>query len=404
MYPKQLAIIESPERFTICEATTKAGKTFSHIEWLIDVAESAAGGNHWWVAPTYSQAKMAYRRTKDRLLGYITSGQDVRLKIADQIPFVSNESELYIRVFGSFIWFKTAEKPDNLYGEDVHNLVGDEITRWREEAWHACYSTLAATTGRAKLIGNVKGRRNFAYKLARKAESGESDWSHHLLTALDAIDGGVISSDTVDAARRDMPEAVFNELFMAKPSDDEGNPFGITAINSNLIDEPTGKPVVAWGWDLAKSVDWTAGVGLDRNGDVAAIHRFQNDWERTEIFINTKVSDDQNTLIDSTGVGDPIVERLQKDKPHIEGFKFTASSKQQLMEGLASYIQRGCGKICKGVLQTELEAYEYEYTRTGVKYSAPDGMHDDTVCAYALAVKAFKDVDDLSNVIQIREL
>ena len=34
----------------------------------------------------------------------------------------------------------------------------------------------------------------------------------------------------------------------------------------------------------------------------------------------------------------------------------------------------------------ELEQFEYEYTRTGVRYSAPDGQHDDTVCALALAV------------------
>jgi hypothetical protein len=35
----------------------------------------------------------------------------------------------------------------------------------------------------------------------------------------------------------------------------------------------------------------------------------------------------------------------------------------------------------------ELEAFEYEYTRTGVRYSAPGGQHDDAVCALALAVQ-----------------
>ena len=36
---------------------------------------------------------------------------------------------------------------------------------------------------------------------------------------------------------------------------------------------------------------------------------------------------------------------------------------------------------------SELEAFEYEYTRTGVRYTAPPGMHDDCVCALALAVR-----------------
>jgi hypothetical protein len=39
------------------------------------------------------------------------------------------------------------------------------------------------------------------------------------------------------------------------------------------------------------------------------------------------------------------------------------------------------------VIVAELEEFGYEYTRTGVRYSAPEGLHDDTVCALALAVQ-----------------
>jgi hypothetical protein len=40
-----------------------------------------------------------------------------------------------------------------------------------------------------------------------------------------------------------------------------------------------------------------------------------------------------------------------------------------------------------GVIVDELECFEYEYTRTGVRYSAPEGYHDDCVIALALAVE-----------------
>jgi len=40
----------------------------------------------------------------------------------------------------------------------------------------------------------------------------------------------------------------------------------------------------------------------------------------------------------------------------------------------------------QGVIVSELDVFAYEYTRTGVRYSAPDGMHDDCVMALALAV------------------
>jgi hypothetical protein len=38
-------------------------------------------------------------------------------------------------------------------------------------------------------------------------------------------------------------------------------------------------------------------------------------------------------------------------------------------------------------MQDELENFEYEYTKTGVRYSAPDGSHDDCVMSLALATE-----------------
>ena len=98
--------------------------------------------------------------------------------------------------------------------------------------------------------------------------------------------------------------------------------------------------------------------------------------------------------VDSTGVGDPILEALQKKGPNYEGYKFSSSSKQQLMEGLAVAIQRSEIKFPDGLIKAELEIFEYQYTRTGVRYSAPDGFHDDCVCALALAWYKFKNRSD----------
>jgi hypothetical protein len=99
------------------------------------------------------------------------------------------------------------------------------------------------------------------------------------------------------------------------------------------------------------------------------------------------------TLADSTGVGDPIVEDLQKTG-NVEGVKFTSQSKQQMMEGLSLAIQKREIMIPDGVIKNELESFEYEYTRTGVKYSAPSGLHDDCVCALALAVMGKRNKTD----------
>ena len=90
-------------------------------------------------------------------------------------------------------------------------------------------------------------------------------------------------------------------------------------------------------------------------------------------------------LIDSTGVGDPIVEDLRKVCRRAEGFKFTSQTKQQLMEGLQIAIQAREIRYPDGWLRGELEAFGFRYSARSVSYEATVG-HDDGVCALALAV------------------
>jgi len=371
LYPKQQAAIFSPDRYGIIEGSTKCGKTVACIAWILERAMGGLRGQaFWWISPVYPQAKIAYRRLKRGL---------------PETLYTPNESELTITlVNGAIISFKSAEKPDNLYGEDVYAAVLDEATRMREEAWHAIRSTLTATRGPVRIIGNVKGRRNWAYALARRAEGGEPGWAYAKLTATDAIDAGIIASEEIDQAQRQLPESVFRELYFAEPSDDGGNPFGQEAIRA-CIGDVSGAPPAVYGVDLAKSVDWTVVVGLDETGAVCRFDRYQWPWEETVRRLAQEIGLTP-AIVDSTGVGDPIVERLQRELPNVEGYNFSSSSKQRLMEGLAMAIQTGEVRYPQGVIVSELDAFAYEYTRTGVRYSAPDGMHDDCVMALALAV------------------
>lgn len=373
LYPKQLRAIFAPERYALCEASSKSGKTLGCIVWLAEQAMAGtAGQNFWWVAPIYSQAKIAYRRLKSGLPPEV---------------YTANETELTLTLLnGAVLWFKGADHPDALYGEDVHAAVIDEASRVKEEAYHAVRSTLTATRGPIRIIGNVKGRKNWAYQLARRAEAGAPDMSYHKLTAYDAVEAGVLAQEEVEDAKRQLPENVFRELYLAEPSDDGGNPFGLAAIRSCVAPLSPDEPVV-WGWDLAKSSDWTVGTALDAQGEVCRFERWQGPWMETIERIH-RSTNGVRALVDSTGVGDPILEALQK-KPgsHYEGFKFSMPSKQQLMEGLAVAIQQRQVTYPDGVIVLELESFEYEYTRSGVRYSAPAGQWDDCVCALALAVE-----------------
>jgi hypothetical protein len=399
LYPKQEAAIFEDARYSIIEASTKSGKTVGCIAWMVEQAMlgPGRGANYWWVAPVFGQAKIAYRRLIAGLPEHVHR---------------RNETELWVSLAnGSKIWFKSGEKPDNLYGEDVFAAVIDEATRLRQEAWWAVRSTLSATRGPVRIIGNVKGRKNWAYTLARKAELGAANMAFHKIVAADVVDAGFLDQEEVDDAQATLPAHVFAELYKAEPSDDGGNPFGIKDIASNIVPNLSPLPPVAIGIDLAKSVDWTVICGLDEHGSVSLLNRFRTNWEATTKTILTVTGakwhwsiEDEDfetdlsipVLVDATGVGDPILERLQvagrtaAQFSRFEGFKFSPSSKQQLMEDLSVAIQSHEISYPDEpfVLVPELNMFEYEYYRNGVRYTAPEGFHDDAVDALALAVRA----------------
>ena len=377
LYPKQEAAIFERARYSLIEATTKAGKTAGCLVWLGEqAAMGRPGRNYWWVAPVYPQSKVAFTRM---------------CRSMPQGTFEKNETELRIDLInGTHIWFKSGEKPDNLYGEEVYAAVLDEASRMREESFIAIRSTLTATRGPMRIIGNVKGRRNWFYKMARKAEAGEQGHAYHKITWRDAVAAGILDEAEIDDARRVLPEQAFKQLYEAEPSDDEGNPFGLDKIAACRIEEFSKLPVACWGWDLGKHQDWTVGIALDRNGHMVRFVRFQRSWDETKKQIIAETLG-KPALVDATGVGDAIAEELVK-KGNFSAFVFTQRSKQELMEGLMSAIQQRKVGLTNETLLNELESFEYEFKGrdgrfTGVVYSAPPGAHDDCVCALALATR-----------------
>lgn len=371
LYKKQFDAIFEPKRYSLIEASTKSGKTSGCIVWITELALGGRSGwNYWWVAPVSGQADIAFRRCLR--------------SIPRELCQANLTQKTITLVNGAVIWFKSGDKPDSLYGDDVYGAVIDEASRFKEDAFYAVRSTLTFTRGPIRIIGNVKGRRNWFFQMARRAEQGSADMGYHKITAADAIAADVLLTEEIEDARRNLPENVFRELYLAEPSDDEGNPFGIKSIQQCIKPLSDGKPRV-WGWDLAKHHDWTVGVALDENGHACRFERFQLPWNETmqRIIAATKRTP---ALVDSTGVGDPIVEMLQKTPgTKFEGYGFTSPSKQKLMEGLAVAIHSEDISYPDGPIVLELEQFGFEYTRSGVRYGAPEGFFDDCVCALALA-------------------
>lgn len=385
------------ERMGLIEASTKSGKTVSAIAWAVEqTLKGQPNWNYWWVAPGYNQAGIAYRRIKQGLTkGSFTAFDTPTPRICTMA--------------GTWLWFKSADDADALYGEDVYGAVVDEASRVSEDAWHAIRSTLTATRGPIRIIGNVKGRRNWFYHLARTAEKEmleQSDASkrrmHYArITADDAVAAGVLDAQEIEDARQDLPEKIFRELYYAEPGDDTGNPFGLDHIRACTMANLAPGPVVAWGIDLAKSQDYFVCIGLNENGEVAAFHRWRGvPWRDSIRRVWNLIGEDTPALVDSTGVGDPVLEELQHEHGNFIGFHFSSTSKQKLMEGLAVSIQSREIRFPQGPIANELEAFGYEFTRTGVRYSAPEGEHDDCVCSLSLARQMWTETAPGDNIMK----
>lgn len=209
LYPLQERAFFHERRYGWIEASTKAGKTHACIVWLVEgaILEGREGWNGWWVAPTKAQAKIAYTR------------------ICNATPkefYRKNEVELYIEfINGARIWFKSAEKPDNLYGEDVHRAVLDEASRARYDSFKALRSTLTATGGPLRLIGNVKGKSNWFYMGCRGVERGRENNEYKRISCWDAVEAGLLTKEEIEDARTQLTPNDFMELYEAKAADDE---------------------------------------------------------------------------------------------------------------------------------------------------------------------------------------
>ena len=361
----QRKVIECPQRFIVMMAGRRFGKSL--ISQTIALESGIEGKRVAYITPTYQLGKIFFQELLEMLPNEI---------------YKKNEADLVIHfITGGTIRFFTGERLDNLRGLKFHLCIIDEASFIPdlEGGWlNSIRPTLTDYKGKALFLSTPKGK-NYFYSLFMKGNSGEEDWQSFKFST---YDNPYIDKSEVDSARMQLPEVVFEQEYMANPAENAANPFGSAFIRQCIYPMST-NPVACYGIDLAKSVDFTVITGLDKNGSVCHFERFQRDWRQTkEYIINLPKAP---ILMDSTGVGDPIFEDMQREGLDVQGYKFSSTSKQMLMEGLASAIHQRKITYPSGPIVDELEIFEYQYTSYGVKYSAPQGFHDDCVVSLSLA-------------------
>lgn len=227
----QKRIVFSDSRFTVTVAAPKTGKTYSHICWLFGKAherQEKRGANYWWVAPVYNQAEIAFGRLRNYLFG--------------RSDYQFNESKLTVTTpGGTLIHFKSAEKPDNLFGEDVYGAVFDEFTRARQQSWVALRTTLSSTHAPCKLIGNYLGLSNWGHHFIEGVK-GNSEYEVFKVTIWDAVAAGLMTEEEVESIKKDpqITESLFRVLYLLEDGESEDQLITNQAIsniwNNDFVD------------------------------------------------------------------------------------------------------------------------------------------------------------------------
>ena len=374
----QRLIFDSSARFLTVDAVRRWGKTITGLNWLLE-GVCKDGGINWWIAPVYSQSKMAFRK----LLSAAKKGSGMAA-----IKSVSHSEMRYEFINDSAIEFKSADKPDNLRGEGLSRVVLDEAARQKREVFEEIIRpAVSDTAGRVLFISTPKGKNWFFDMWTRGQDELQQEfksWKHP------TSDNPKVPDEDIEQAKQSLPVDVFNQEYLAEFLEDTAGVFrNIKACLGSEREKPISGKTYYAGLDLARLTDFTVLTILDQDGRQVFLDRFNLlDWAvQKQRIIASCQRYGARLLLDSTGIGDPIFDDLKRIGLDVDGYKFTNETKKKLIERLMISFEQAKIKILTDPVQkNELEIYEYTINKSGtVSYSAPEGYHDDCVIGLALA-------------------
>jgi hypothetical protein len=330
-----------------------------------------------WVAPTYGNSRPLWRFIEAAAL------QTSRLtpkKAERELPFPS----------GGRIGIYTADNSVGLRGENFDIVICDEAPQYAPEVWSdVIMPTMADRDGMAYLIGTPKGKNWFFTEYQRGMADGIEQVSFNAPSSANPIPA---IQKATRLARDRVSERTYRQEWLAEFVDD-----GTLFLNVQAC--ATAEPAeYQQGHDYIIGVDWARASGGDYTVFVV-----MDATTKTMVKITRMVGtafDVQlsrlrdlwaeygkgNVIAEYNSLGMPLVEQLQTEGIPVTAFTTTAASKHQIITALElAFDKQEITVLNDAVLIAELNSYEKKERAGLPSYSAPSGMHDDTVMALAFA-------------------
>lgn len=200
LHAGQRAVGRHPARFKVVGCGRQWGKT--RLGCPLGIRWAAEGKWGWWVAPDFPLARVAWRILKmlAKQFGDLATIKEAEMRI----EFVS----------GGFIEVKSAHTDASLRSATLDFVIMDEAAFTERERWESeLRATLAVRKGIALFLSTFDGENWFYEIYERGREDGVvwMSWRHP------SIDNPFIDAEEVEEARRTLPEAVFEQEYMANP-------------------------------------------------------------------------------------------------------------------------------------------------------------------------------------------
>jgi len=395
LHAAQQTVRDAARRFNVVCCGRRWGKNVLVHDVLIE--SMLNGRKNDWGSPTYKNL-----------------ADDWRLLLDIFSPLIKDKSEQEHRIqliTGGILEMWSLDNPEvirgrasNLWIVNEAAMISDLYNIWSE----IIRPTLIDSHGGAWFPSTPKGFNGFRqlYQLGSD-QLASPEWAawHY-----SSYSNPYLDPAELDAMRQTMTEEQYRQEILAEFIEGAGQVIRniaacMLAPKINSPDEHRGHAICA-GVDWGKQNDFTViAIGCKDCMRELFLDRFNEidyAFQRQRLMVALNKWNVHRAIVETNSIGAPILEQLQRDGIRVTGFETTHPSKIALIESMALMFEKGEFQfIPDETAKMELEAYERQVTRTGVTtYNAPEGLHDDTVIARALMLKAIREAPTSLAAIQ----
>jgi len=386
LHPGQAEIVRNGARFKVLACGRRYGKTT--IAEDIICRRVLMGKSAAYFAPTYRMAADVWREVKGVLYPLIKEARE-------------HEWRLELHTGGVFeCWSLANQAAETVRGRKYHYVVMDEAALFDSlDVWQAAIRPLLTDYSGGALFCSTPRGRNWFWQLYQQGMS--EDYPEWQAWRFPTAANPHMRMEELEAARRELPERVYQQEYEAVFHDDGGAVF--RNVEGICVGSPHPSPLrkegessaeerCYFGVDWGKDRDYTCVSVMTKGGRQIHLERFnQIGWtvQRGRLMALYERFKPAVIVAEENSIGSVNIEALRQENLPVRGFTTTFKSKGPLIEELALAMERNEVTLLNHpTLKHELMTYEMKATTYGWQYSAPPGGHDDTVVATALSLWA----------------